>query len=304
MYKKIAAVLLATSLFSMPAYAHIMNADSMYTDIEMSDDRQAIIYTHALHLITTDSTLYKPNDLLTKEDFALWYSKSQKMTGEDAQLVEKAMQEGIISSEEGEVTYGEINEALFAGEIKVEDASAEVTRGDYADFVAKNASTALGNQQSLLQQLDFEEGPIGEVEKVEKVNNEEYEITIEGEPFYLAEHPSIMNDSTDPLVWQGQYVTESLVTKNTTADREGQGSQSDVAKLQFVSIETAPKAQPVEEKTAEPVQAETVEEVENETPKKEVFEKEESSFNGVLIAVAVAVFAAILGVIVYRKIKK
>lgn len=300
MYKKIAAALLATSLFSMPAYAHIMNADSMYTDIEMSDDRQAIIYTHALHLITTDSTLYKPNDLLTKEDFALWYSKSQKMTGEDAQLVEKALQDGIISSEEGAVTYGEINEALFAGEIKVEDASAEVTRGDYADFVAKNASTALGNQQSLLQQLDFEEGPIGEVEKVEKVNNEEYEITIEGEPFYLAEHPSIMNDSTDPLVWQGQYVTESLVTKNTTADREGEGSQSDVAKLQFVSIETAPKEEPVEEKTAEPVQAE----VENETSEKEVAEKEDSSTNIGLIVGAVLLIVAILGVTLYRKNKK
>lgn len=293
MYKKIAAVFLATSLVSMPAYAHIMNSDSIYTDIAQSNDKEAILYTHAIHLITTDSALYKPNDLLTKKDFALWYYEFKDTKGTDQQLIKTALQDGIISSEDGAITYGEINEALFNGEVTVKEDSAEVTRGEYADFVAKNAESSFKDKESLLQQAEFEKGPTGNVEKVEKVNDEAYELIIDGEKYQLAEHPSVVNDSTDPLVWEGQQVKESLVTKKTTADRVGEGSASEEAKLQFVSIEAAEHSEQTVQKDSSTKQGEAA-----------VEKEDKSSSTSWIVGGAIVVVLVIVGTLLYRKNKK
>lgn len=292
MYKKIAAALLASCFVTMPAYAHIMNSDSIYTDIAQSEAKDAILYTHAIHLITTDSALYKPNDLLTKEDFALWYYAFKGVKGTEKQLVKTALQDGVISSEDGKITYGEINQALFNGEATVKDDSAEVTRGEYADFVAKNADTTFKNNETLLEQAEFEKGPTGEVEKVEKVSHDAYEIYIDGEQYELAEHPSVVNDSTDPLVWEGQQVTESLVTKNTTADRVGEGSASEEAKLQFVSIEATEHSEQTAEKGSSTEQGEAA------------VEEEKSSSTTWIVAGAIVVVLALVGTLLYRKNKK
>lgn len=292
MYKKIAAALLATSFVSMPAYAHVMNADSIYTDIAKSDSKEAILYTHAIHLITTDSALYKPNDLLTKEDFALWYYSFKETKGTDEQLVKTALQDGIISSEDGAITYGEINDTLFEGEATVKDDAAEVTRGEYADFVAKNAGTSFKKNESLLARADFENGPTGEIEKVEQVKDDVYTLVIDGETYQLAEHPSVVNDSTDPLVWEGQQMTESLVTKNTTADRVGEGSASEEAKLQFVSIEATAHSEQTAKQDSSTKQGEAV-----------VEKEEKSSSTGWIVAGAIVVLA-LVGTLLYRKNKK
>ncbi|MBQ0138310.1 MAG: hypothetical protein KBT36_03340 [Kurthia sp.] len=255
MYKKISATLMATtvatSIFTMPAQAHIMNADNIYTDIALSDSREAILYTHAIHLITTDSALYKPAEELSRKDFALWYSDFKGLKGKEAQLVKQAIADGIISSEDGTITYDELNQALFNGEIKVSNGSAKLSRGDYASFVAAHAGQLLQDKTSLLQQEKMETGPTGEIEQVKRLKDESYELQVDGETFSLAEHPSVVNDSTDPLVWEGQQVTQSLVTEHTTADRVGEGSTSDEAKLQYLIIESASAEREVQQaKTA------------------------------------------------------
>ncbi|WP_010289955.1 hypothetical protein [Kurthia massiliensis] len=109
-----------------------------------------------------------------------------------------------------------------------------MTRSEYADFVATHASDKL-SAGTLIEQLDYVEGPTSEIEAVAE-KNEHYVLTIDGENYTLAEHPNIDNDSTDPRVWEGQTVTTSLLTKQTVSDRKGGGSVSDEAKLQYVAI--------------------------------------------------------------------
>lgn len=234
MYKKISATLLAASILWSPfsASAHVMNSDTMYTDIGQSDDQHAILYATALRLISNDANLFKPNDTLTRADFAAWYGHFKQWDTADS--VAQAVKENVIQKERGNVTYEEVNDALFAGEVAVEDPSKTMTRGEYAAFVTAHATDAL-SKGTLLQQLDYETGPAGEIETVEQ-KDEHYLLTIDGETYTLAEHPNVDSDSTDPRVWEGQTVTSSLLTKQTVADRKGDGSVSDEAKLQYVAI--------------------------------------------------------------------
>lgn len=297
MYKKITAALIATafatSLYTMPVYAHVMNADNIYTDIALSDSREAILYTHAIHLITTDSALYKPAEELSRKDFALWYSAFKDLKGKEQQLVTQAVKEGVISSENGTVTYGELNQALFNGEMSVSNETAKLSRGDYASFVAENAEKILQNKTSLLKQADMEIGPIGEIQQVQRLDDESYELEINGKNYKLAEHPSIINDSTDPLVWEGQQVTQSLVTEKTTADRVGEGSTSDEAKLQYVIIESSASNEGLKQAKVATGQSEA-----------SVDEKQVQSTIIWSIIGVIAVIAALIIAAVYRKNKK
>lgn len=302
MLKKIGALLLATSLFATPAYAHVMNGDNMYTDIAKSEDREAVLYTHSIHLIKTDSALYKPNDELAKKDFAIWYSQFKDLEGSDDQLIQQAVDKGIISSTEGTVTYGELNNALFNNEVAVEDEVSEVTRGDYAAFVAENATQKLKDGTTLLEQASIEEGPTGEIEEVVRAEDDSYTLKIDGKLYMLAEHPSVVNDSTDPLVWQGQQVTESLMTANTVADREGDGSESTEAKLQFISIDVMPKVEEPETQ-GEDVVSGVAKEDENEVASVDEEEAKQSIWTWVVAAVAVIIVGSI-AVFFYRKNKK
>lgn len=251
MYKKFSATLLAASLLWSPfsASAHVTNSDTMYTDIGQSDDKHAILYASALRLISNDASLFKPNDMLTREDFAAWYAHFQQWDTKDS--VAQAVKEKIITQKSGHITYKEVNDALFGGEIDVET-SKTMTRGEYADFVASHADDKLSGG-TLIKQLGYEAGPAGEIEAVAQ-KNEQYTLTIDGENYTLAEHPNVDSDSTDPRVWEGQVVTTSLLTKQTVSDRKGDGSVSDEAKLQYVAIGDVEEV--AKEETTEKVETE------------------------------------------------
>lgn len=244
MYKQLSSFILASSILAtgtLNVSAHVMNGDNMYTDIAQSDSKSAILFTHSLQLITTDSSLYKPENLLTKKDFGLWYAHFKNWDGKENTLIQKAVEAGIISSTEGNLTYKELNKAIFNSELSLENDAAEMTRGEYATFIMKHAEETLKNGHTLAEQLGYKEGPTGTIETVEQVKDEHYVLTIDGKEYMLAEHPSVDSDSTDPLVWEGQAVKESLVTKNTASDRDGEGSQSDEAKLQYLVVEQSEK---------------------------------------------------------------
>lgn len=297
MYKKITAIVvavaLATSFYTVSASAHIMNADNIYTDIALSDSREAILYTHAIHLITTDSALYKPAEELSRKDFARWYSAFKGVAAQEQQVVKKAVQDGVIATEDGAITYGELNQALFNGEANVSNEKAKLSRGDYAAFVAENAEKILQDNTSLIEQAAMETGPTGEIQQVQRLSDGNYELKIDGGKYQLAEHPSIINDSTDPLVWEGQQVKQSLVTKYTTADRVGEGSTSDEARLQYVVIETS-------------TPSEDVQQVKKATKSGEasVAKEQVGMSRKSLIVVGAIIIVGLLMILLYRKNKK
>lgn len=300
MYKQLSSVILATSIIAtgtLNVSAHVMNGDNMYTDIAHSESKSAILFTHSLQLITTDSSLYKPEDILTKKDFALWYAHFKGWDGEENALIQKAVEADIIVSTDGNLTYQELNKAIFDGKVSVENDAAEMTRGEYATFIMKHVGETLKDGHTLTEQLGYKEGPTGTIETVEQVKDEHYVLTIDGKEYMLAEHPSVDSDSNDPLVWEGQDVKESLVTKNTASDRDGKGSQSDEAKLQYLVVgqdetETADDEDQTSSKT-------TAEKNKTDTEKN----AENSSITWI-IGIAIVLVLVITSVSVIIKVKK
>lgn len=241
MYKKIVAVFAITILFySMPAYAHIMNATNMYSDIDKSPNKEAILYTHALNLIVTDTSLFKEEDKLSQKDFAVWYSTFLGLDLDEDEAIKNALDKGWINAEDEAMTYGQLNTTLFENEVKVKNENKELTRGAYADFIMAHAQEKTSSGKTLLDLAAVQKGPTGiisDVQASEGSGEAEYTLTIDGKKYQLAEHPSISNDSTDPLVWQGQNVVTSLLTNNAVADRQGTAKKTTGSKLQFLEIE-------------------------------------------------------------------
>lgn len=287
MIKKVGAFTLALMMVASPltAEAHIMNADNMYNDIAQSEHKGAILYAHALHLIAVDSSLFKPEATLTNKDFATWYAAFKGWQGTEADNMQQAIDEGVIASEQGDVMYDTINNALFDGQLKVEQPNEVMTRGEYAAFIMNHASDKLKDKKSLVKNAGYEVGPTGIIEKVEQIEDG-YSLTIDDKVYLLADHPSVDNDTTDPLVWQGEEVTTSLATEQAIADRSGEATASDEEKIQYLVIE-APK-EAVQAKASSP-----------EQPKAEV-EQQTSSSMWLWMSILV-VFIGICGFIFKKK---
>jgi len=291
MIKKTGAFTLALMMVASPltAEAHIMNADNMYNDIAQSEHKDAILYAHALHLIAVDSSLFKPEAMLTNKEFATWYAAFKGWQGSEADNMQRAIDEGVIVSKQGDVTYSVINEALFEGYLKMKRPDDTMTRGEYAAFIMHHASDKLKNKKSLVKNAGYEVGPTGIIEKVEQID-EEYSLTIDDKTYLLADHPSVDNDTTDPLVWQGEEVTTSITTEKAIADRSGKATASDEEKIQYLVVE-APK------KEAQPTATST------EQYKKDVKEEaEQQSFSSQwLWGILLVVFIGITGFIFKKK---
>lgn len=291
MIKKVGAFALALMIVANPytAEAHIMNADNMYNDIAQSEHKGAILYAHALHLIAVDSSLFKPEATLTNKDFATWYAAFKGWQGDETDNMQQAIDEGVIADEHGEVTYSTINDALFDGQLKMKHSDETMTRGEYATFIMNHAADKLKNKKSLIKNTGYEVGPTGIIEKVEKIEDG-YSLTIDDKTYLLADHPSVDNDTTDPLVWQGEEVTTSLATERAIADRSGEATASDEEKLQYLVIEAPKKAAQITKPSTEQSKESVKEDV-----------KEQNSFSRWLWMLIVVVFIGVCSFILKKK---
>lgn len=245
MYKRIVVFVVITLLiYTTPVHAHIMNTTNMYTDIEKSPDKDAILYTYALNLIFTDEVRYKPANKLLQKDFAVWYSHFLALNLTEKQAIKNALDKGWINFEDEALTYGQLNIVLLENRVELEKPGETVTRGGYARFIMKYAKLKLSAGHTLLDKAAVKEGPTGIISTVQEPNkhtNRLYTLTVDGKDYQLAEHPSVVNNSTDPLVWQGQRVKTSLVGTQAVSDRIDRTESKEGSKLHYLEIETVEK---------------------------------------------------------------
>lgn len=287
-----AASLCGVLLLPYEAEAHIMNGSTLFTDIENTKEQSAILYTKAMGLITTTESTYHPDELLSNTDFALWYGASQGWKGNDAAIIEKAVENEIIPEENGHMTYEQVNDALFDSSIQLEQPEKELTRAAYAAFVMEHATDTLNGTQTLLENEDFENGPRGLVENVVQKDGT-YVLTIDGKTYSLSEHPTVDSDSVDPLVWQGQEITNSIISEKATTDKEGTSQAKNEAQLHYVHV------QPVlaEENTEENIEVENVEQTTNEREQQE----NTQSFPWLPVSIGVVLVAFITFVFIKKR---
>lgn len=292
MWKKIVSICAVLFiLITSQAHAHVMNADNAYNDLNYTEAKGEILFITALGMTNSqdETVTFRPNDSLTMEELAEFVAAYYHLEGENTaqQVVEK----GWISSLKGNATFADVNEAFFAGELAIENGSESLTREAFAMFISEHGS-------SLIEEAGFTEGPVGQVEAVEQKeisvdgkDTHQYHIQIGDETIILAAHPYVDAPSVDPTVWEGMYVTTSLLME----DPHDNGEEM----AQFLSISEDP---PVQEQVVEEETSSIDEESKKETA--EVVEEEKGNHyaNWLFIGLVVVVVFIVVGL--YMKKRK
>ncbi|WP_155590886.1 hypothetical protein [Lysinibacillus cavernae] len=253
--KKYLLLLLMSTLFMAPvAYAHTMDKSTLFTDVPETDATiQDIMVLHSIGLLGYNGKDMALNatDNLSRKDFAGWVGGFFGLEGATVdELAQAAQKEDYVSSLEGDITYKEINTALFHHKLELANPDATMTKEEYIAFLTENLTFDMGGH-TLLQMGGFAEGPTGTIEDV--VTGDETGIIIDGTTYMLSGHPRIFADSTDAKSWKGQQLERSIFTTagdhhhgHEGGQEEGHGDShdhekqaSDVATLQYVQISSA-----------------------------------------------------------------
>ncbi|KPN96382.1 LPXTG cell wall anchor domain-containing protein [Lysinibacillus sp. ZYM-1] len=224
--RKYLLLLLMSTLFMAPvAYAHTMDKSTLFTDVpETASNIQDIMVLHSIGLLGYNGKdmALNPTDNLSRKDFASWVGGFFGLEGATVdELAQAAQKEDYVSSLDGDITYKEINTALFHQKLELENPDATMTKEEYITFLTEHLSYDMGGHM-LPQMGGFSEGPTGTIEDV--VTGDETGIIIDGETYMLSGHPRIFADSTDAKSWVGQQLERSIFT---TAGNHHHGHDSD-----------------------------------------------------------------------------
>lgn len=225
MWKKAICICSFLLLITTNVSAHVMNSQSVFEDIQYSEEAEDILLISALGMVTAESgkQSFRPQDPLTRKELGEFIGR---YVGFEGELAQQALEKGYLSSTKGEATYADVNQAFFENELSIENPEGTMTREEFAQFIAANLATDIGGQ-TLAERSGGAPGPTGEIEKVQQVE-ESFELTINGKVYELGEHPYAAAESVDPLVWQGMSLTKSW------AGPSGKNA------LQFLKIESEP----------------------------------------------------------------
>lgn len=229
-------LLLCLSLFlSSQALAHVTNEETAYSDIALSEAAPDILLLDALGVISTAGGAqdFRPQEPLLAAEFAEWMDHYPS----EWNSVEQDVGE--------QVSYGEVNEVLFNGQVVPETQEETMTREAFAVFVAAHAETEIDGE-TLLSRAGFTPGPAGEITAVEQKDGG-YQVMVGGKAYVLGAHPRIQSDSADPSVWSGMAIAESW-TGPDRPDGHTEASETQQAQpIQFAVIEPSMAEGPPDE---------------------------------------------------------
>lgn len=214
--------------FSLPVYAHVQNEKSLYSDIEFSEAKEQIVLLYGIGAISRDggANLYKPLELLSRSDLALWAGRFKGLQGTAEQIRQAAIDEGLVGSLEGYATYGDVNQAYFAGRAPVHDAGATLTREAFALYMGAFFTERVDGK-TLFDMAGYEPGPSGVVQEVEKSTVTEgnrtydvFRIKIGDRWYQVSHHPKIMNGPVDLTEWVDKAVEASWYAPGAEENKE------------------------------------------------------------------------------------
>lgn len=217
------------------AYAHTMDKSTLFTDVpETAENIQDIMVLHSIGLLGYNGKdmALNPTDNLSRKDFAGWVGGFFGLEGATVdELAQAAQQEDYVSSLEGDITYKEINTALFHHKLELANPDATMTKDEYIAFLTEHLTFDMDGH-TLIQMGGYAEGPTGTIEDV--VTGDETGIIIDGKTYMLSGHPRIYADSTDAKSWVGQQLERSIFTTagdhhhgHDGGQEEGHGEHAD-----------------------------------------------------------------------------
>ncbi len=236
MLKKIGMLLCMMMLVATSAFAHVTNEHNLFEDLSISEAANEIILLSALGIISPQDgkQTFRPQEPLTAKDLAAWVGSFYGLEGTtSAELAQAALAKGLLSTIDGAATYSMVNEGFFKGTLQLENPEDQMTREQFAKFVASHVHTKIDGQ-TVMDKVGFTPGPTGIIEKVERVTKNMptggtatiYQLTIDGNVHEIGMHPRTITDTADPLVWQGLQIAESWYGPNFATDVAGAHSHS------------------------------------------------------------------------------
>ena len=236
MFNKIGMLLFIMMLVATSAFAHVTNDNNLFEDLSISEAANEIVLLSALGVVSPQDgkQTFRPQDTLTAKDLAAWLGSFYGLEGTTSdELAQAALAEGLLSTIDGDATYSLVSEAFFQGTLQIENPDNQMTRDQFAKFVAFHVHTKIDGQ-TLMDKVGFTPGPTGIIEKVERVTKNMptggkaiiYQLTISDKVYEIGMHPRTIADAADPLVWQDQTIAESWYGPNYATDAAGAHSHS------------------------------------------------------------------------------
>jgi hypothetical protein len=200
--------------------AHIMTDTTQFPDMKASDARFDVMVLVAAGIIPEKGP-FGADEPLMHQDLAVWSALAlglQNKTGEQAgtaELARRALEQGLVTSLEGQATYAEIDTVLFQGGFAHEHPDEVPSRGAAAAYIVAGLADAAGTP--LMEKLSLQYGPIGKVTSVESRKNPDggssVYITVAGTALPVYVHGRVGNGPADLKQWQGRTVRRSLIRK-------------------------------------------------------------------------------------------
>lgn len=216
----IALVFVLAGLRAPTASAHIVHPGNAFSDIGLSAYKDEIVYVSRLGLIAGEESgdVFRPGEPLRRADLAHWAAAFYGLAeAEDAEAAgQAALTGGLVDTLEGNATYGDINRAVFRGQLTLENgaypADREATREQYAAFVVAFASTQVEGKR-LEEHAGLAAGPAGIVRAESDPDAAfGYKLTIDGRTWTLSPHPRIVHAPGDPELWDGLQLAASWIS--------------------------------------------------------------------------------------------
>ena len=241
--KYLLMILMSTLLMVPVAHAHTADKGMLFTDVPATTPNlQEIMVLHSVGLLGyngVDMALNRTENL-SRKDFAGWVGGFFNLEGSTIdEYAQSALKEEYVSSLDGDITYKEINMALFHQKLELENADATLTKEEYIQFITTNLDTDMG-EHSLLQMGGFSYGPTGTIEEV--ISGDDIGLVIEGKTYMLSGHPRIFADATEPESWVGQTLEQSILTTNGSHHHGHEAANKETATsntLQYIQISSA-----------------------------------------------------------------
>lgn len=299
---------MSTLLMAPVAYAHTMDKSTLFSDVpETATNIQEIMVLHSIGLLGYNGKdmALNPTENLSRKDFAGWVGGFFGLEGATVdELAQAAKNEDYVSSLEGDITYKEINTALFHHKLNLEKPDATLTKEEYISFLTENLDVDMGGH-TLIQMGGFSEGPTGTIEDV--VTGDETGVVIGGKTYMLSGHPRIFADSTEAKSWVGQTLEKSILTtdgghhhgNHDHGDDHQEEQASNTPTLQYIQIHSGTQATSDDTKEIKSAKATPREEQQSATATDDAT----SSSSTVWIVAIIALLAVILG-FVFMKRKK
>ena len=190
--------------------AHVVNKENVYDDIQYSEAAEEIVLLSGIGIIgyEHEDPLYRPHDQLTRGELAEW---AVGFLSQSERGVEKGkLETSLISSLEGNATYGDVGDAFFKGKLHLNDPDVEMTREEFAIFMAGNLEVEVdGDGETLMEQAGLSPGPTGEISSVESSEVQRHKLEISNKEYVMDVHPRVLNGPADPILWEGKTIEES-----------------------------------------------------------------------------------------------